>query len=108
MRKALASRIEGVIGKALGPAERRVGHLCQGRTWYEHSAGLCTVHIPVGLLRPKRKDDHVVSKQLSALAELNGVGAVDDAPHLRRVGWLWNHKKVYRIYADEVEYQAQV
>lgn len=51
--------------------------------------------------RPKRKDDHVVSKQLSALAELNGSwGFWMMHHHLRRVGWLWNHKKVYRIYTQ--------
>ena len=51
--------------------------------------------------RPKANDDAAVRKQLSSLAQLhNRWGFWMMHHYLRRLNYLWNHKKVYRIYTE--------
>ena len=50
---------------------------------------------------PRPNDDHIVREQLSTLADLHSSwGFWMMHHHLRKVGWKWNHKKVYRIYTE--------
>jgi putative transposase len=51
--------------------------------------------------KPKPKDDTVVVDQLQQLVEKHpAIGFWQSYFRIRRNGYLWNHKRVYRVYTD--------
>ena len=51
--------------------------------------------------KPKPKDDTVVVEQLQQLVEKHpAIGFWQSYFRIRRNGYIWNHKRVYRVYTD--------
>ena len=51
--------------------------------------------------KPKLKDDTVVVEQLQQLVEKHpAIGFWQSYFRIRRSGYIWNHKRVYRVYTD--------
>lgn len=62
---------------------------------------LLSIAISVYYYHPRPSDDHLIRSALSDLAQLNtNWGFWMMHHHLRHLGYLWNHKKVYRIYTE--------
>lgn len=62
---------------------------------------LFSIQPSVYYYKPKPSDDHIVQARLAELAELHSRwGFWMMHHHLRLMNYLWNHKKVYRIYTD--------
>lgn len=62
---------------------------------------LFSIQPSVYYYQPKPCDDHVVQSKLAELAVLHSSwGFWMMHHHLRLMNYLWNHKKVYRIYTD--------
>lgn len=60
-----------------------------------------SIHPSVYYYKPKPNDDAAVREQLASLAQLhNRWGFWMMHHYLRRLNFLWNHKKVYRIYTE--------
>lgn len=61
------------------------------------------LHIPrsTGYYHPVVKDDTAVIEQLQRLVEKHpAIGFWQSFYRIRRQGFTWNHKKVYRVYTD--------
>jgi putative transposase len=51
--------------------------------------------------KPKRKADEAVIEQLQQLIEKHpAIGFWQSYYRIRRKGFIWNHKKIYRVYTD--------
>ena len=62
---------------------------------------LFSIQPSVYYYKPKPNDDVVVREQLASLAQLhNRWGFWMMHHYLRRLNFIWNHKKVYRIYTE--------
>nr|WP_240904679.1 IS3 family transposase [Sphingobacterium sp. SGR-19] len=90
--------------KALGPAEKRelVGYAREyfGMSLRQACAIFC-LSTSVFYYRSTRKDDTEVIEQLSKLAELHRTWGFWMMYHrLRKLQYMWNHKRVYRIYTS--------
>ncbi|WP_260291990.1 IS3 family transposase [Sphingobacterium sp. JUb56] len=95
--------LKDVIGKkALGPVEKReiVGYALEYFGMSLRQA-CSSFNISTSVYRyvAKRKDDTEVIDQLSILAELHRTWGFWMMYHrLRKLQYMWNHKRVYRIY----------
>src|SRR5690606_37645255 len=88
--------------KALGPGEKRelVGYAREEfKLSLRQACMLFCISTSVYYYRAKRRDDSEVIEQLSVLADLHRTWGFRMMYHrLRKLNYMWNHKRVYRIY----------
>ena len=90
--------------KALGPAEQQelVGYARETFLMSLRQAGiLFWISTSVFYYQEKRKNDDEIIGQLSNHTELNRTWGFWMMYHrLRKLRYLWNHKRVYRVYTS--------